>query len=183
MNHYPFMTPIQSITGKLKKFTAAITAAQKGSGVPQAEQALHDAIAAKDALTVEDESISPLELVQRRGAAAQAVEVCEIELARAQRRQEAAAMNPWSILAAAKVECAAALRKAGECHGDKLKAEIAAVVGERDFAADAGRYEALAFRQSDEFFQLARLVEAVEDPESASTLFAQAFDLIEKGNR
>jgi hypothetical protein len=143
-----------------------------------AESALNSAKAAAAKAELEDDSIDPEALVDKRMDARRAVEVAEIRLARAKKAIESRGWDVQAPLHAGGKIAAEALREVADPFGNQLEAALRNLIGD-DYNTDSGHYKSLIYRKKERLFGHARSCE-----QSASVqVLERAIAMIEDATR
>jgi hypothetical protein len=123
-----------------------------------AEAALESAKAAAAQAELEDHSLDPEDLVDRRLEARRQVEVAEIRLARAKKAIESRGWDVQAPLHAGGKIAAEALREVADPFGNQLEAALRNLIGD-DYNTDSGHYKSLIYRKKERLFGHARSCE------------------------
>jgi hypothetical protein len=170
---------IAQITAKIEEHRTLEADFKNDQTLNLAERALEAAKAAAVEAELEDDSIDPAELVDRRLEARREVEIAEIRLARAKKAVESQASRVMVPIREGGRIAADALREAAEPFGAAVESELRRVLGQHDYDAEQGHYKAAIYRKKDLLFGSARSLES-----SASVPgLGKAIALLEEADR
>lgn len=150
---------VAKINAKIKEFHELEADFKNDKTLELAKSALDSAKAAAVAAEVENDSIDPEQLVDRRIEARRQVEIAEIRLGRAENAMKSRGWDVQGPLLEAGKIAAEAMNEAAEPFGGRLERELRKLIGEDDFNMEAPFYKALIYRKRDRLYSHARLME------------------------
>lgn len=151
---------VAKIKAELEEFRALEADFKNDRTLELARIALDGAKAAAVTAAVEDDSIDPEELVDRRLEARRQVEIAEIRLGRSEKAVESRGQVVRTPLIEAGKIAAEALREAAEPLGKRLETELRKLIGDDYYNPDAGHYKSLIYRKGEVLNAHARQMES-----------------------